>query len=244
MDALTRKATGEVSRDFSFGNQAVRKRLRTNQLFRRKIDAMSDTVISVIDLAAQNGLLKQSVFKVIKRLGIEPTKRLGANSRGQTVAYITRDEARAVVEVLRPSRGLTTSRDDIGRVEGELQERGVFYLLALEPKSDPGRFKVGFAASLPERLRQLRCSAPFAEVIATWPCKRLWERTAIECVADTSERLHTEVFRADSLVAVREKCNRFFAIMPKIAEPGGAANRSQPVGSVANRTSAAAGSGD
>ena len=105
-----------------------------------------------------------------------------------------------------------------------LAEQGVFYLLSLEPKSDPGRFKVGFATSLSERLRQLRCSAPFTTVVATWPCKRLWERTAIDSVGEGCERLHTEVFRTTSLEAVRERCDRFFALMPKIAEPGAPPN--------------------
>lgn len=182
---------------------------------------MPDSMISVIDLAAQHGLLKQTIFKVLKRLGIEPTKRPGANSRGQVVAYITQDEARIVVEALRSGRSPGVSKDLSLTPNSEvvLDERGVFYLLSLEPKTDPGRFKAGFAASLPERLRQLRCSAPFAEVVATWPCKRLWERTAIECVADGSERIHTEVFRAASVASVREKCERFFALMPQIAEP-------------------------
>ena len=30
-------------------------------------------------------------------------------------------------------------------------------------------FKVGFAVSLPERLRSLKCSAPFLKVVASWP---------------------------------------------------------------------------
>jgi hypothetical protein len=162
---------------------------------------MPDSVISVIDLAAQQGLLKQTIFKVLKRLGIEPTKRLGANSRGQIVAYITEDEGRTVIEALRSGRSSSAFEDQDASLipEAALDERGVFYLLSLEPKTDPGRFKVGFAASLPERLRQLRCSAPFAEVVATWPCKRIWERTAIECVADGSERIHTEFFAPNPL---------------------------------------------
>jgi hypothetical protein len=61
-------------------------------------------------------------------------------------------------------------------------DQGVFYLLQLEPEHDPGRIKAGFAVSLPERLRTLRCSAPFTKVVRTWPCKVLWERTAIESV--------------------------------------------------------------
>jgi hypothetical protein len=181
---------------------------------------MSDHLISVIDLAAQHGIRKQTIFKVLKRLGIGPTKRRGANSRGQVVAYITQEEARMVVDDLRsrPSSSAPGDEDSGSIPEAILDEQGVFYLLSLEPKSDPGRFKVGFAASLPERLRQLRCSAPFTEVVATWPCKRLWERTAIECVAEGCERIHTEVFRTASLTSVREKCERFFALMPKLAK--------------------------
>src|SRR5438128_2677801 len=133
---------------------------------------MHDSHISVRELAAQHGLLKQSVFKVLKRLGIEPTKRAGIGSRGQVVSYITQEEARLVIESIQSARSSAASQQDCSAgAEPVLDERGVFYLLALEPKSDPERFKVGFAASLPERLRQLRCSAPFAEVVATWPCK-------------------------------------------------------------------------
>jgi len=155
-----------------------------------------------------------------KRLGIEPTKRRGANNRGQIIAYITREEARVVVGTLRPVTASSESsgEDSPSTPEVLLAEQGVFYLLLLEPKTDAGRFKVGFATNLPERLRQLRCSAPFTVVIATWPCKRLWERTAIECVTEGCERIHTEVFRTISIESLRQKCEQFFALMPKIGE--------------------------
>jgi hypothetical protein len=99
-----------------------------------------------------------------------------------------------------------------------LLDQGVFYLLLLEPDHDPGRFKVGFAINLPDRLRALRCSAPFAIVIKSWPCKNLWEKTAIECVSEGCERLHTEVFRTASIETVIAKCESFFALMPKLSE--------------------------
>ena len=95
---------------------------------------------------------------------------------------------------------------------------GVFYLLRLEPEHDPSRFKVRFANNLNERLRHLRCAAPYTQVMNTWPCRRLWEKTAIECVTDGCERLHTEVSRSLSLETIEEKCAEFFALMPKLAE--------------------------
>ena len=71
-------------------------------------------------------------------------------------------------------------RDILTWKEVRIEEQGVFYLLLLETEHDPSRFKVGFEISLSERLRALRCSAPLLEVVKTWPCKSLWERTAIE----------------------------------------------------------------
>jgi hypothetical protein len=162
-------------------------------------------------------MLKQTIFKALIRLGIEPTKRLGANNRGQVVSYITQQQARIVIETIRCGQESARNQESPKVTDVLLNERGVFYLLLLEPTHDPGRFKLGFAASLPERLRQLRCSAPFANVIATWPCKRLWERTAIECVTIGCERIHTEVFRAASLTPVHERCEQFFALMPTLS---------------------------
>ena len=177
---------------------------------------MSDRRISVNDLAQKHGLIKQTVFKVIKRLGIEPEKtRGGSESRGQMISYITENEANKVLEVIAAGKN-ANDQGEANVAEAALYDVGVFYLIQLEPEHDPGRFKVGFAGKLNERLRQHRCSAPFAEVLKTWPCRRLWEKTAIECVTDGCEQLHTEVFRAESIENVQNKCEEFFCLMPKV----------------------------
>lgn len=179
---------------------------------------MADGLISVKDLAEKNGLLKQTVFKVIKRLGIEPEKsRGGSHNRGQTISYITEREAKMVLDALAPIMSAGVAANGPTSVpEAGLYDIGVFYLLRLEPDHDPTRFKVGFASNLNERLRQHRCSAPFAELVKTWPCRRLWEKTAIECVTDGCQQVHTEVFRGRSLEAVEAKCNQFFQLLPKL----------------------------
>jgi len=166
-----------------------------------------DDLISVRDLAARHGKRRQTVFKVLKRLGIETTKLRSAAGRNQLVAYITVEESgRVGVEL-----DAMNSTDEAPLDE---DEAGVFYLVQLEPDFDPGRFKVGFAAGMAERLRHLRCSAPFATVVRTWRCRRLWERTAIDSVTVGCEQLHTEVFRTGSLDEVVARCERFFAVMP------------------------------
>ena len=91
-------------------------------------------------------------------------------------------------------------------------------MIQLEPDHDPGRFKVGFAANINERLRAHRCSDPFAEILKTWACRRTWERTAIDCVTATCEQVHTEVFRTESLDDVKARCDAFFDIMPAVQD--------------------------
>jgi hypothetical protein len=179
---------------------------------------VGEELISVIDIARQNGRTKTCVFKVVKRLGIQPVKRRSTSRHNQFVACITDEECRLVVAELRAidHAPRETEADEIEGITDA--EAGVFYLIRLEPEFDPGRFKVGFAAGIGERLRQLRCSAPFAEVVATWPCRRLWERTVIDSVTIGTERLHTEVFRARSLDEVIGRCEQFFAVMPPAAE--------------------------
>lgn len=177
---------------------------------------MSEDLISVIDVANHHGKHKQTIFKVLRRLGIEASKRRNLSSKNQLVAYITQDDFRRVSEEL----SLLVERREPGIDDNEetddfvSAETGVFYLIQLEPSFDPCRFKVGFAANMADRLRTLRCSAPFASVIKTWPCRRIWEKTAIDCMAAGCERLHTEVFRVSSLDEVVSKCEQFFSLMP------------------------------
>jgi hypothetical protein len=107
-----------------------------------------------------------------------------------------------------------------------LDDVGFFYLIRLEPNHDPGRFKVGFTIELDGRLQKHRCSAPFAEYLKTWPCRRVWERAAIDCATYGCEKLHTEVFRADSLDKVSSRADTFFSVMPSLlAEVSEAADR-------------------
>lgn len=177
---------------------------------------MTAEPISVLDLAAQVGKRKQTIFKVLARLKIQTTKQRSSRGRGQLVAYVTAEEAKLVLAELQASNDVAVDRGRFGKTSALDAELGVFYLIALEPKHDPGRFKVGFAVGLAERIRHLRCSAPLLEVVGTWKCKRLWEKTAIDSITVGCERLHTEVFRTSSIAGVAERCEKFFALMPSI----------------------------
>jgi hypothetical protein len=109
-------------------------------------------------------------------------------------------------------------------------EQGVFYLIQLEPTHDPQRFKVGFAADMTERLRAIRCAAPFATVLKSWSCRRLWEKTAIDCVTADCEQVHTEVFRTHSIQEVTDRCDKFFGMMPVLPKRRSRAARKDDTG--------------
>jgi hypothetical protein len=177
---------------------------------------MTENLISVKEFAEANGLYKQTVFKILKRIGIEPSKsRGGSQNRGQTISYITKHDTILVLEALASSKNANNEQES-EFPDATLYDIGVFYLLRLEPDYDPNRFKVGFASNLNERLRQHRCSAPYVQVVKTWPCRRLWEKTVIECVTEGCERLHTEIFKAQSIETLEAKCDQFFSIMPQL----------------------------
>jgi len=173
---------------------------------------MSETMVSVIDIANKWNKRKQSIFKIIKKLKIETIKENSSIGRGQAIAYVTSDDEERIDEYL--SKANVEISDDCPQTNFDL--KGVFYLIQLEPVHDPGRFKVGFATSIEERIRKHKCSAPLLKLIKTWPSKLLWEKTAIDCITNDCEKIHTEVFRTESFSCVIEKCDSFFELMPKI----------------------------
>jgi hypothetical protein len=179
------------------------------------IAAPSTKTIAMGELADELGIYKQTVFKIANRLGIQTVKRRDPSRGNQLIALVTEIDAAAIRdEVAQGRRSRVQGNSDA--VEFAPDE-GWFYLIQLEPEHDPGRFKVGFTTDLDGRLRHHRCSAPFAAYLKTWPCKRLWERAAIDCMTAGTEQLHTEVFRAASLEQVMDKGDRFFGIMPPVA---------------------------
>ncbi|SRR5260221_13752641 len=155
---------------------------------------MGEEHIAIVDLADELQVRKQRIFKLLGRLNIRPTQRREPERGNQNVATVSMQEASAI------RKELAKSGDVAG---GPLQSTGgappisfsddigFFYLLQLEPDHDPGRFKVGFTTELPGRLQKHCCSAPFAKHLRNWPCRRVWERTAIDCVTNRCEQLHT-----------------------------------------------------
>lgn len=170
---------------------------------------MTDELISVIEIAKTHGKHRQTIHRILKRLGVETTKMQSSEARGQLATYISKADYERIRDEFNKSE-TTNGEDD------ESVGPGVFYVIQLEPDHDPGRFKVGFATSIQDRLRQHKTAAPYSVLLNTWPCKLLWEKTAIDSVTQGCKRLHTEVFLTDNLNQVVERCNQFFSLMPEL----------------------------
>ena len=191
-----------------------------------KISSPSDDVtsplppeegIAVVELADELQIRKQTVFKVMKRLGIQGVKRSEYDRRGQMISVIRKIDADAIRDDLRrTATGIRDGNSSAGDTRYFSEDSGVFYVVQLEPAHDPGRIKVGFTTDIDGRPRHHRCSAPFAQCVKIWPCHRTWERAAIDCVTTGVEQLHTEVFRIGSVQVVIDRADKFFGVMPVI----------------------------
>jgi hypothetical protein len=192
-------------------------------------DSFADEGIAVVDLADELQVRKQTIFKVLKRLGIQATRRREMDRGNQYIAVISNVEVDAVrIELSRTARSKQPSLSGSDAVYLN-EEFGVFYLMQLEPDHDPGRFKVGFTTDLEGRLRKHRCSAPFIRPLKSWPCRRTWERAAMDCMTIEAEKLHTEVFRAKSLESIGERGDRFFSLMPSLAGESEVVDEDAPI---------------
>ncbi len=176
-------------------------------------------LVSIAEVADDLQSRKQSIFRIVRRLGIQTTKQRDPDRGNQLVDLIAVTDVQSVRDALLAGRRVAASDQSSLSLDGET---GYFYIIQLEPEHDRGRFKVGFTTDVEGRLAKHRCSAPFAVCLRSWPCRRTWERAAMDCVAIGSERLHNEVFRCPDLEHVLSRGDSFFALMPTLDEPDSA----------------------
>ena len=100
----------------------------------------------------------------------------------------------------------------------EKPDSGYFYVINLIPEAqDLNRVKLGFSNNVDQRLQNHRCTAPTADVIQTWPCKRTWEVAAMDVVSRGEKQVghdRSEVFDVVSMDEVIHRGNQFCSMMP------------------------------
>ena len=182
-----------------------------------------DDLIAVKDLARELGMGSPSVHNFIKELGIEriPIK---IDGKGMPIQHIRLTDCVPVRERARrrrrhwsrPESQPDWFNDDSGPSDNSDSELGMFYLMLPEPELAPTRFKLGYSKSPEGRRRQFLTAAPFIRIERAWPCKSLWEKTAIDFISQGCERLNTEVFKAGDIGTVIERADSFFALSPPL----------------------------
>lgn len=169
---------------------------------------VSDDYVSLKELAAELGMDRSHARRYVLNLGISPTKRRTPASSGQLTLTVSAQEA-DFVRRTREEQGFLSSETAV------TTEKGYFYIIQLVPDLDPNRLKLGFADNVEARLAQHRTSAPTAKLLKSWPCKRSWERTAIDALTAVAGRLIlNEVFEFSDVDAVLKRGDEFFALLP------------------------------
>ena len=94
---------------------------------------------------------------------------------------------------------------------------GFFYVIELIPDANElNRLKFGFTKHVDHRLEEHRTAAPTAQVLKSWPCKRVWEQAAIDALGRHENQIRTEVFDVRDVDAVIHKGDQFFLMMPEV----------------------------
>ena len=128
--------------------------------------------------------------------------------------FLTREDTESLVSHYE-SRNLP--RDE-NSDQDSFQAFGFFYVIQLVPEALPNRIKIGYTDNLERRLADHQTSAPTAQIIGSWPCKRSWDYAAMDSITrEGCKWVLNEVFEGDPQGFIA-RANAFFAVMPSAKE--------------------------
>ena len=169
---------------------------------------MSTHYVSIRELADEFGIHHTNARRYVRKLGLKPEKRRYAGSRSAQDVLTSEDAD--YVRKKRREEGLD------GSLGEPLQDTGVFYVIQVAPELDSSRLKLGYADAIEARLSQHRTAAPTAKLVKTWPCRRSWEGTAIDCLTREGCRLIlNEVYECADIDQLLARGEAFFGVLPQ-----------------------------
>jgi len=169
----------------------------------------NDEFVSIRDLAAHLGMDRSHARRYVIKLGYAFHKRRTPDSGSQLTLCVTSAEADKIVSQ-RADKGFLAS------TVVAVSDVGAFYVIQLVPDLDAKRLKLGFAESLEQRILEHRTAAPTARVLRAWPCKRPWERTALDALTRVGCRLILNgVFECYEPNALLERGEVFSSMLPQ-----------------------------
>lgn len=163
------------------------------------------------DLAKELGFDRSNFRKYVLQHGFNLVKIRTPEARNQLTLAVSVADAESIRELCQ--------KQGYGKLSNHVlanNEEGWFYVIQLVPELNPNRVKLGFTGSIEERLTAHRTSAPTAELVKCWSCKRSWERAAIDSITRIEcKSLGYEVFECENLARLIKRADEFFAIMPQ-----------------------------
>ena len=165
-------------------------------------------MIPIRDIAQEVGLDRSHAHKLAKRLRLEVAN-IRDGETGQMVSAVSEADADTMRAYRKPF-----GEGPAGK-SFQAPQSGVFYIVVADPQHAPLRVKMGFTASLGERVREYRCLAPEVKVVAKWPSRRAWERAAMDAITNDPRVSHLkgEVYDVESLDVIIERGSAFFAML-------------------------------
>lgn len=165
--------------------------------------------VSIKQVADELGINKDYALRLVRnrgeQLGIAPQY-----GKRNTV-YLSRADANTLIADYKPRRSLSASLNDSASIEGF----GYFYIFQLHPKDLPNRMKFGYTDNRDVRKSDHQTIAPTLKLVASWPCKKIWEFAAIASITRNScEHVGGEVYDGEVQVFV-QRAEAFFAVMPQ-----------------------------
>ncbi len=135
-------------------------------------------------------------------------------SQWQKTLALSPEDAEALIQT-RTNEGYIFGENGTGTTM-VIADKGVFYMLLLIPEFSQTRIKIGFAGDLSDRIAAHRTTCPTLAVLKSWPCKRSWEKVAIDCVSVECQQVGQEVFDCPDTGALISRIDAFFALMPSV----------------------------
>ncbi len=163
--------------------------------------------VTIRQLATEFQVDFNYLSKWVKKHGFEMLYVRAPGTRAQPLSALVKEDAEQVKEMW--------SRKLIGRETKQASTVGWFYIIYTPEQSN--RIKVGFSTDVDARLSAFRIFAPTASLVECWPCKAGWELAAIASLTrEGCKSISREVFDCDSVEAVKQRGEAFFALMPAV----------------------------
>ena len=177
---------------------------------------VGDEFVTLKYLAAELGIDRSNLRKIVRRMGIDLLSVRTAESRNQLTHALTIEDADRVRETRKASGFEVSNSREVLADSGD----GVFYAVVLDPEMRPNRIKVGFTNSLESRLSTYRTGNPDLKLLASWPCKRSWEAAALAAVGalDSASLVAGEVYDCQSQLEIVNRCDDLFALLAPITD--------------------------